>query len=231
MAHRSFAKIVEAAGVIFHFAVPASDRGRHRARHCGRSIPRALSGPVDYNVGNPLRGQNSRGPRSDDVSHSLVAAARMERKRRSCPTNASGRPGGLAFLARRGPFVSAQGTHPASGRERPASPAGACGWSIAIRIPFLNGQSALFFPASKATERLLGEHGLLRFVVPRNRKMSARGRFVFSLCPYQTAHSAQATPTPGTDRRRAHPLRRCKRRVYSRMGPRSSGIAGDSSHQ
>ena len=67
-----------------------------------------------------------------DVSHSLVAAARMERERRSCPTNASGRPGGLAFLARRGPFVSAQGTHPASGRERSASPAGARGWSIAI---------------------------------------------------------------------------------------------------
>jgi hypothetical protein len=37
-------------------------------------------------------------------------------------------------------------------------------------IPFLNGQSALFFPTSKATERQLGEHGLLRFVVPATGK-------------------------------------------------------------
>ena len=37
-------------------------------------------------------------------------------------------------------------------------------------IPFLNGQSALFFPTTKATERQLGEHGLLRFVVPATGK-------------------------------------------------------------
>ncbi len=37
-------------------------------------------------------------------------------------------------------------------------------------IPFLNGKPALFFPTSKATERLLGERGLLRFVVPAKGK-------------------------------------------------------------
>ena len=37
-------------------------------------------------------------------------------------------------------------------------------------MPFLNDQSALFFPTSKATERLLGENGLLRFVVPATGK-------------------------------------------------------------
>ena len=155
----------------------------------------------------------------------------VERERRSCPTNASGRPGGLAFLARRGPFVSAQGTHPASGRERSTSPAGACGWSIAILHSVSQRPVRVILPyeqGDRTTARRTRSASVRR---SRNRKMSARGRFVFSLCPYQTAHSARATPTPRADRRRAHPLRRCKRRVYSRMGPRSSGIAGHSSHQ
>ena len=98
-------------------------------------------------------------------------------------------------------------------------------------IPFLNGQSASILPYEQGDRTTVRRTRCASVRRSRNRKMSARGRFVFSLCPYQTAHSARATPTPRADRRRAHPLRRCKRRVYSRMGPRSSGIAGHSSHQ
>ncbi len=54
-------------------------------------------------------------------------------------------------------------------------------------IPFLNGQSALFFPASKATERLLGEHGLLRFVVPATGKCPLVGDS-FSVCALIKPH-------------------------------------------
>ena len=54
-------------------------------------------------------------------------------------------------------------------------------------IPFLNGQSALFFPTSKATERLLGEHGLLRFVVPATGKCPLVGDS-FSVCALIKPH-------------------------------------------
>ena len=54
-------------------------------------------------------------------------------------------------------------------------------------IPFLNGQSALFFPTTKATERQLGEHGLLRFVVPATGKCPLVGDS-FSVCALIKPH-------------------------------------------
>lgn len=54
-------------------------------------------------------------------------------------------------------------------------------------IPFLNGQSALFFPTSKATERLLGHPGLLRFVVPATGKCPLVGKS-FSVCALIKPH-------------------------------------------
>ena len=229
--YRSFAKIVEAVGVIFRSL--SSERSRPPpARHCGRSIPRALSGPVDYNVGNLLRRAKLSRPakRSTSATVSSPPPEWKESVAAAQPTLPADLEG-LAFLARRGPFVSAQGAHPASGRERSASPAGACGWSIAILHSVSQRTVRVIFPYEQGDRTTVRRTRSASVRRSRNRKMSARGRFVFSLCPYQTAHSARATPTPRADRRRAHPLRRCKRRVYSRMGPRSSGFAGDSSHQ
>jgi len=54
-------------------------------------------------------------------------------------------------------------------------------------IPFLNGRSALFFPTSKATERLRGEHGLLRFIVPGTGKCPLVGDS-FSVCALIKPH-------------------------------------------
>ena len=201
MAHRSFAKIAEAAGVIFRWL--SSERSRPpQRRHCGSLIPRALSGPVDYNVGNLLLGQNFRG-RQSDQGQLQSRHRRPNGKRASQPPNQQ-LPANLEGLLF---WLDAGRLSPDKGRIQQAEESG----PLRLRalpdgqspfcIPFLNGQSAVFFPTTKATERQLGEHGLLRFVVPAG-KCSARRSIRFQFVPlsnrtFRLSHTdAKGEPSP-----------------------------------
>lgn len=114
-----------------------------------------------------------------------VAAAKLSRPaKRSAPVDCAGSPSewqesvltsspkpaseldGLFF------WLDADRLSPTDGRIREAEEHGPLSLRAAADcqppfcFPFLNGQSALFFPTSKAPERLRGDRGLLRFLVP-----------------------------------------------------------------
>ena len=167
---------------------PASDRGRHRGDIAGARFRAQFQARSIYNVGNLLRGQNSRGPRSGR-RQPQSRRRRPNGKRASQLPNQRFRPTWRACFFGSTRAVCLRTRDASSKRKRAArfACAALADGQSPFCIPFLNGQSALFFPASKATERLLGEHGLLRFVVPATGKCPLVGDS-FSVCALIKPH-------------------------------------------
>jgi hypothetical protein len=207
MAHQSFAKIVEAAGVISRSL--SSERSRPPpARHCGHSIPRALSGPVDYNAGNLLRGQRSPRPAKRSTSATVssppqewkesVAAAEP-----TLPTDLQG----LLFWLDAGRLSPHKGRIQQAEESGPASPAGACGWSIAILHSVSQRTVRVIFPyeqGDRTTARRTRSASVSSF---QTGKCPLVGDS-FSVCALIKPHiPREPHRRQGTYRRHAHPLR------------------------
>ena len=229
------AKIVEAAGV--NFLSLSSERLRPPpGRHCRlldsartfqrcRTISQTLESllracenlSADHRASDPIGTATVSSPPPEWKESVAAAQPALPAAWRAC------------FFARRGPFISAQGTHPASGRDGPLRLRALADGQPPFCIPFLNGQSALFFPTTKATERQQANTVCFGSSFPQQENVRSWAiRFQFVPLSNRTFRPSHTDAKGGPSR--AHPFRRCKRRVYSRMGPRSSGIAGDYSH-